>query len=151
MSSLHVRVATLEDIPSLCELLNQLFSQEVEFTPQKHLQEKGLKAIMENPTVGIILVAIIEQKIVGMLNLLFTIFTALGGWVILLEDMIVDEAHRDKKIGSALLSEAKKYAKEHGFLRITLLSDFDNDKAHAFYERHGFVDSPRKVFTCKDF
>ncbi|DAB33718.1 MAG TPA: hypothetical protein CFH82_09070, partial [Sulfurospirillum sp. UBA12182] len=78
MSSLHVRVATLEDIPSLCELLNQLFSQEVEFTPQKHLQEKGLKAIMENPTVGIILVAIIEQKIVGMLNLLFTIFTALG-------------------------------------------------------------------------
>ena len=35
------RVAKTEDIPVLCELLWELFSQEVEFTPNKEIQEKA--------------------------------------------------------------------------------------------------------------
>jgi len=151
MKELHVSFASLQDIPALCILLGQLFSQEEEFCAQKVLQEKALTTILNNPSLGVILVAKKERKAVGMVNLLFSISTALGDKVILLEDMIVDQKYRDQKIGSLLLTRAKEYAKENGFLRITLLSDEDNLKAHKFYKKHGFVYSPRKVFTCKDF
>lgn len=151
MKDLHVSLASLQDIPELCGLLGQLFSQEEEFCPQICLQEKALNTILTHPALGVILVAKKGEKVVGMLNLLFTISTALGDKVILLEDMIVDKEYRGQKIGSALLSHALAYAKENGFLRITLLSDEDNLRAHKFYKKHGFEYSSRKVFTCKDF
>lgn len=151
MKDLHVSFASLQDIPELCHLLGQLFSQEEEFCAQKTLQEKALNTILNNPSLGVVLVAKREKKVVGMVNLLFTISTALGDKVILLEDMVVDEDYREQKIGSVLLTSALTYAKENGFLRITLLSDEDNLRAHKFYKKHGFEYSPRKVFTCKDF
>ena len=48
--------ATLTDIPQLCTLLDELFSQEAEFTPNHTLQEKGLSNIISNENVGVILV-----------------------------------------------------------------------------------------------
>lgn len=151
MKELHVSFASLQDIPGLCILLGQLFSQEEEFCAQTNLQEKALYTILQNPNLGAILVAKIDKKVVGMVNLLFTVSTALGDKVILLEDMVVDKEYRNQKIGSILLTKAIEYTKENNFLRITLLSDDDNERAHHFYKKHGFEYSARKVFTCKDF
>ena len=135
------RTATLEDIPSLCHLLNQLFSQEAEFTPDSTNQTKALKTIIDDSTIGEIYVASKEGEIVGMVNLLYTVSTALGGRVAILEDMVIDENHRGEDIGSSLLEYVLTISKEKGIQRLTLLTDGDNIAAHRFYEGMGFEKS----------
>ena len=48
VENISFRKAEIEDIAILCELLWELFSQEVEFTPNKETQEKALKKIIED-------------------------------------------------------------------------------------------------------
>ncbi len=50
-------VAATTDIPELCTLLDSLFTQEVEFTPDHEVQAQGLSAIISSRDVGDILVA----------------------------------------------------------------------------------------------
>ena len=134
-----IRIATLDDIPDLCQLLELLFSQEAEFVPDRALARAGLEQIIAQPERGRILVARDEAAIVGMVNLLFTISTALGGRVALLEDMIVHPARRGGGAGSELLRAAIEAAREAGCRRITLLTDRDNEAAQNFYRKHGFT------------
>jgi GNAT superfamily N-acetyltransferase len=81
--------------------------------------------------------------IVGMINLLITISTAEGGFVLLLEDLVVHKDHRGQGYGSRLLRHALDFAKEKKFLRITLLTE-EIDDARPFYLKHGFSESPMR-------
>ena len=143
---MRVDVAVSADIPSLCELLESLFIQEAEFSFDKEVQVRGLKAIIENNDVGDILVVRDGDKVIAMVNLLYTVSTALGARVGILEDMIVSDANRGLGVGSQLLEKALDVAREKGCKRITLLTDHDNEGAHRFYERHGFSLSTMVVF-----
>ncbi|QKF77039.1 GNAT family N-acetyltransferase [Arcobacter defluvii] len=143
---MRFRVAKEEDIKSLSKLLNELFSLEKEFVPNEALQIKALETIIKDEEVGHIIVCEIENEIVAMVNLLYSISTALGNRVVILEDMIVSSKCRDKNIGSKLLDFAKEFAKSQGIKRITLLTDNDNFKAHNFYEKNGFKKSSMIVF-----
>lgn len=133
-----IQIATLTDIPRLGELLALLFTQEAEFRPNRVRQVAGLRLIIERPEAGRILVAREGSIIVGMVNILFTVSTALGGRVALLEDLVVEPKYRGVGIGSNLLQSAMHLAKEVGCLRITLLTDSVNLSAIDFYQRHGF-------------
>ena len=77
-----------------------------------------------------------------MVSLLYTISTALGGRVALLEDMVIQQTHRNQGVGSALLKYALAMAQRQQVQRITLLTDADNTAAQRFYRRHGFQPSP---------
>lgn len=133
-----IDIAKVEDIPRLTELLTVLFTQEADFKPEPERQAAGLRRIIENPAAGHILVLRKGAAILGMVNLLYTVSTALGGKVAILEDMVVDPGQRGGGSGSHLLNGAIEFAKEHGCLRITLLTDRSNSGAIRFYERHGF-------------
>jgi GNAT superfamily N-acetyltransferase len=133
--------AAPDDIPQLASLLELLFSQEADFRPDREKQERGLRLIIESPSVGVILVARRAQQLVGMVSLLFTISTAEGGSVCWLEDMVVHSDCRGDGLGSRLLQAAIEHARKHGFLRITLLTDRTNSGAQRFYARHGFTES----------
>lgn len=138
---MEISQATNDDIPQLCGLLAHLFEQEEEFRPDRKLQAAGLHRIIGSPDTGRILLLRDGSKVTGMVNLLFTVSTALGGRVAILEDMIVLPEHRNGGAGSLLLSEAISFAKSQGCLRITLLTDNDNESAQRFYKRHGFHES----------
>lgn len=131
--------ATNNDIPQLCGLLALLFDQEAEFRPDRELQAEGLRQIIEFPERGKILVLRNGPLIIGMVSLLFTVSTALGGRVAILEDMVVLPEFRSMGAGSRLLNEAIALAKSQGCLRITLLTDRVNGAAMMFYQRHGFI------------
>ena len=146
IEELDFRVAKTEDIPVLCELLWELFSQEVEFTPNKEIQEKALKRIIEDENIGDIFVAVKENKVVAMVNVLYTISTALGEKVAILEDMVVSQNYKNQKIGSSLIKFALDYLEKNSFKRVTLLTDSDNFNAHNFYKKHGFIKSSMVVF-----
>ena len=79
--------------------------------------------------------------IVGMINLLFTISTAEGGFVILLEDLVVHKKYQGKGYGRRLLQHAIQFAKQKNFLRVTLLTDRPENVAQEFFRHHGFVES----------
>ena len=136
-----VEKATIADIPALSDLLSTLFSQEAEFAPNTEAQSKGLARIILNPELGIVLVARREDQVLGMVNLLFTVSTALGARVALLEDMVVSPAVRGAGIGTKLLSAAISFARDLGCKRITLLTDQENESAQKFYGKQGFVAS----------
>lgn len=136
-----VEIATAADIPALDGLLSVLFSQEAEFTPNSEVQQRGLARIIGDLEVGAVLVAREGDQIVGMVNLLFTISTALGERVALLEDMVVFPAGRGMGAGTKLLSEAIAYSRVQGCKRITLLTDRNNESAQRFYAKQGFVAS----------
>ena len=129
------------DIPELVELLRTLFEQEAEFEPNSETQRKALSKIILDPKIGIILVARDDEKILGMINLLFTESTALGSKVANLEDMVVLAKSRGEGIGSKLIDHAISEAKKEGCKRITLLTDIENTKAQSFYQKKGFVKS----------
>jgi GNAT superfamily N-acetyltransferase len=80
-----------------------------------------------------------------MINLLITISTAEGGFVLLLEDLVVHADHRGQGHGGRLLNHAVEFAREKGFVRITLLTHRDDERVVAFYRRHGFVASEMMI------
>lgn len=135
---IDIAPATLADIPILCELLATLFSQEVEFQPNQAAQRHALTEIISNQALGRIFVARLDADVVGMISLLFTVSTALGGQVVLLEDMVVKPGFRNRGIGSSLMEHAIDFARAHDCKRITLLTDSINQNAQRFYQKHGF-------------
>jgi len=140
----HVEEAKRSDMEHLIDLLTLLFSQEAEFTPQRDIQRTGLQLILEDSKVGSIFVLKEDGSVVGMVSLLWTISTALGGKVAFLEDMIIKPEYRGKGYGKQLVDYAIAHAKKVTCKRITLLTDTDNDAAQHFYKRLGFHDSSMK-------
>ena len=131
---LNISIARREDIPELCILLDALFTQEAEFKPNLENQQRGLLKIIENPQLGFILIAKLDDIAVGMINILFTVSTALGERVALLEDMVVAEAYRNGGYGNAIIEYAIAEARRQQCKRITLLTDNTNESAQRFYE-----------------
>jgi ribosomal protein S18 acetylase RimI-like enzyme len=144
--NIDVRLARHADLPQLVRLLAFLFAQEVEFRADESLQKKGLLAILADSRIGHIWVATIDAShVVGMVSVLATISTALGGPVGLLEDFVVDPACRGQGVGRKLLHAALDGAQNKVYLRMTLLTDADNQNALKLYREFGFVDSPMRV------
>jgi len=137
-TTMEIAPANASDIPALCELLDLLFSQEADFKPDHEAQSRGLARIISSPEVGLIVVVRQDGRVVGMVNLLYTVSTALGERVALLEDMVVSPAARGSGVGSRLLEQAIQFARLNGCKRITLLTDRANESAQRFYQKHGF-------------
>src|SRR5436190_20479849 len=136
-----IEPATEADLDELSEMLGGLFAQESDFRPDKQKQLRGLRLIFEQPSRGRVFVLRREGAIVGMINLLFTISTAEGGFVILLEDLVIHKGFQGKGYGSKLLDYAIDFAKKKNFLRITLLTDRPELRSQNFFKRHGFYES----------
>ena len=141
IAGLRIEPATLDDLPQLAELLDELFSQEADFLPNREKEIRGLRLLLEQPSRGRIFVLRGPGKIIGMINLLITISTAEGGFVLVLEDLIVHRDYRHQGFGTRLLDYAVDFAKKKNFLRITLLTDKPNERLKRFFLKNGFVES----------
>lgn len=141
MEEMRIEPATIEDLPQLADLLFELFTLEADFKPDHAKQTRGLRLILEQPNRGRIFVMRHHDKIAGMINLLLTISTAEGGFVLLLEDLVVRREYRGQKVGSRLLKHAVEFAKQKDFKRITLLTDRVDEASQRFFTHRGFVES----------
>ncbi len=133
-----VEMATLDDLPALTELVMDLFSASGDFMPDREVQERGLRLILEQPSRGRIAVVRNNDRIFGMVNMLFTISTARGGFVILMEDVVIHPHHRGQGYGTMLLDHVVEYARQKKFLRITLLTDKISAESQEFFKKQGF-------------
>ena len=146
----RVEPATIEDLPALTELVMNLLDASGDFSADRAVQERGLQLILEQPNRGRIFVVRNDDQIFGMVNLLFTISTARGGFVILMEDVVIHPDHRGQGYGTMLVDYVVEFAKKKQFKRITLLTDRISNVSQQFFERHGFTHSAmipmRRVF-----
>jgi GNAT superfamily N-acetyltransferase len=141
--------ATTKELQQLVDLLGHLFAQEAEFHPDASKQKQALEAILSSPGTGKLFVAREGRRVVAMASLLYTISTAEGGKAALFEDLVVHPDERKRGIGEALLKYVIEQARAEGILRITLLTDMQNERAQAMYRRVGFVGSPMKPMRLK--
>jgi len=142
-------IATTKDLPQMVELLGVLFTDEAEFQPDPGKQKRALEAILANPGIGKLFVAREGKRVIAMASLLYTVSTAEGGKAAWFEDLVVHPEERKRGIGEALLKQVVAQARAEGVLRITLLTDMQNERAQAMYRRVGFVGSPMKPMRLK--
>lgn len=145
----RVEMATLDDLPALTELVMDLFAMSAgDFNPDREVQERGLRLILEQPSRGRIAVVRNNDQIFGMVNMLFTISTACGGFVVLMEDVVIHPHHRGQGFGKMLVDHAIDFAKQKKFLRITLLTDKISAESQEFFKKQGFDYSNMIPMRC---
>ena len=137
-------VARRDELAQLVALLTILFSEEAEFTPDYEKQTRALEKILSDESVGTVYVAREEGRVVAMASLLYTVSTAEGGTAALFEDLVVLPTHRGRGIATELVAYMIAEARSRGVLRLTLLTDVQNERAQALYRRLGFIDSSMK-------
>ena len=147
--TIRYETAAAKDLAQMVELLGQLFAQEAEFNPDAAKQEAALKIILADPKLGRLYVAKDGSRVVAMASMLFTVSTAEGGKAALFEDLVVRPDHRQQGIGAKLLEHVIAQARAEGVLRMTLLTDMQNENAQLLYRKLGFVGSPMKPMRLK--
>lgn len=134
-----IRTARPEDIPRMCDLLDELFSIESDFEPDIEKQVKGLSMLMTDPAgTSLVLVAVAQGQIVGMATVQALVSTAEGGRVGLVEDVVVDSRFRCRGVGTMLLARMIDWARGNKFTRLQLLADRTNHVAVDFYCSRGW-------------
>jgi GNAT superfamily N-acetyltransferase len=148
-NNVEIGFATVNDLPQLADLLDELFTLESDFRPYRDKQLRGLRLILDNPALGRLFVLRDAEKVLGMANALITLSTAEGERVLLLEDVIVRHEHRNNGLGRRLVEHIFAWTKAEGMTRVTLLTDRDNKAALDFYRKLGFEHSHMTVLRKK--
>lgn len=133
-SNLIIRKALSTDIDFLVELLRLLFAIETDFSFDRKRQRRGLEMMLQEETFRCMLVAELDQKVVGMCSAQLLVSTAEGGFKALIEDVVVDKDYRGQGIGKQLLTSIAQWAAGRGATRLDLLADRGNGPALAFYK-----------------
>jgi len=136
-SNVVIRPARTDDLSSMTSLLSELFTIETDFSPDIRRQRQGLADLMANAAASI-LVAVMDNRIVGMCSLQPLISTAEGGTVGMIEDLVVSAAFRRQGIGLALLKNIEQLAQQKNMHRLQLLTNRNNAAALSFYEKFGW-------------
>ena len=119
-------------------LLDQLFTIEQDFTPDREKQRRGLQLLIDSPG-ALVVVAEEGNEIAGMATLQLVVSTAEGGRAGLIEDVVVGEFYRGRGVGHSLMDHLLSWAKKQGAMRVQLLADRDNQPALDFYRKEGWL------------
>ena len=136
----YVRRANYGDIKVLVTLLKELYRIERDFPFNATRQQAGLRRLLKE-TGSVVLVAEQDGLIVGMCTVQTLVSTAEGGWVAVLEDMIVHDKFQGQGIGTELLNAAEQWAVDQRCSRIQLIADSRNQPALGFYADRGWQDT----------
>jgi GNAT superfamily N-acetyltransferase len=133
-----IRAAVPADVEILTALLRTLFAIEKDFTFDEETQRRGLQMMLYHDR-GCLLVAEVEDRLIGMCSGQLTISTAEGGPALLIEDVVIERGWRGKGVGRRLMTEVCNWARtHHNISLLQLLADRHNANALAFYKKLGW-------------
>ncbi|MBV9989852.1 MAG: GNAT family N-acetyltransferase [Alphaproteobacteria bacterium] len=142
MSALSFRTATKDDLPVIVALLADDDIAENRELPAVSDEYVKAFAAMEGEHYNRMLLALDAGKIVGCLQLVFVPgLSRKGTKRAVIESVRVAAASRGKSVGTALMKEAIRLAREGGCGLVQLTSDNRRSRAHLFYRRLGFEQS----------
>jgi GNAT superfamily N-acetyltransferase len=132
-----MRLAQLTDGPAISRLLTQL-----EYPGTEAFMASRLAAMLADPA-EILLVWVEDDQILGLLSLHFIPQIALEGDFARISYFAVDDSARSLGIGRQLEEEATRLAREKGCDRLEVHCSAHRTRAHAFYARQGYHESPK--------
>ncbi|MGH9093016.1 MAG: GNAT family N-acetyltransferase [Acidimicrobiales bacterium] len=142
MSGVAVRTALPSDVAVLVRLLaGGSLVEGAEDPADLEPYRAALEEIAAAPD-GEVLVAEVDGEVVGVCQLIvFRHLQHRGGRCAEIESVHVRSDRRSLGIGGELVESAVARAAAAGCYRVQLTSNQVRDRAHRFYERHGFVRS----------
>lgn len=147
MNGVAVRRATPADRPALTALIRAY----LEFYNAPQPDDPRLQAFLDqleaDSTRGVQLVAEQDGRLVGFASLYATLDTMVTGEILVMNDLFVEPASRRRGIGDALFEGCRRYAREHGYLRLDWVTAHDNHLARRFYDQHGGTAGPWVAYS----
>eukprot|EP01156_Anaeramoeba_ignava_P005968 Anaeramoba_ignava/a347409_15.p3 GENE.a347409_15~~a347409_15.p3 ORF type:complete len:143 (-),score=7.37 a347409_15:680-1108(-) len=134
---IKISEASINDSEAISNLLEQL-----DYSDTSRFINKRIKELIEHEN-ETLLVAKINTKVVAVLSLHFIPQLALEGDFCRISYFCVDEDSRSCGVGAFLESYAVKIAKEKKCDRIEVHCNKRREKAHKFYYKQGYVESPK--------
>jgi len=133
----QIREATINDGEEIAKLLTSLDYPDTEgfikIKIEQQLKHQDAR----------LLVAVEGSKIHGFISLHFIPQVALPGDFCRISYFCVNEASRNRGVGAKLEETANALAKERGCNRIEVHCHTRRELAHKFYNRQGYVESPK--------
>ena len=134
---MELRDAQREDFSSCIGLLKQLLPEQ-SFDQQDSREIKSLFERLVSASDSKIIVAEAGGKVVALLDVTFRQTFFHRGLTMIIEELIVDEAHRREGLGTRLVRRAEQIACERGCSAIELSSDLLRDETHEFWHVLGY-------------
>ncbi|SMD25153.1 GNAT family N-acetyltransferase [Kibdelosporangium aridum] len=131
-----IRAATVSDLPAVLGLYAELHPDDP--VPSTESAQRAWRAIQAQPC-RTILVAEADSGLLGTTDCAIQAnLTRNTRSLMLIENFVVVAAAQRTGVGSALLREAVRLAREADCYKVQLLSRATRTDAHAFYESQGF-------------
>jgi ribosomal protein S18 acetylase RimI-like enzyme len=133
---LWIRSATPGDVRAVERLIGQLRAAEGITDP---LPDGVVRGYIGERDTEVLIAQTEDDAVVGVLSLRFMreMFHPSGS--ALVQELVVDEAHREGGVGGALLDRAVALAEEYGVDEISVSTGETNAAARTLYESRGFV------------
>ncbi len=130
---MEIALAEKEDIDGILPLQEQIYRISEPAEGARQMLEELIAADNCN-----ILVAKIDNKVVGTGVIFYLPIPAHGKQAAFLEGIVVDEAYRGKGVGTALAQKFIELAKVKNCYKIVFTSSDKRADVHKFYENLGF-------------
>lgn len=136
---MEIRRFEIKDLDEIFELLNQLYTDKLQYERFKEIYKLKL-----NDPYSYYIVAVENDKIVGVLLAELQVKLHREKKQCFIEDLVVDKEHRNRGIGKSLLQKAIDYARDNECDVVELTTYLDNVKAIRFYESNNFIKNSYK-------
>lgn len=136
---MEIRRFEIKDLDEIFELLNQLYTDKLQYERFKEIYKLKL-----NDSYSYYIVAVENDKIVGVLLAELQVKLHREKKQCFIEDLVVDKEHRNRGIGKSLLQNAIDYARDNECDVVELTTYLDNVKAIRFYESNNFIKNSYK-------
>lgn len=130
------RIANERDLPELLVLAKE-FCEIDNHTYEESRIINTIKPLFSNPQLGLIVLATQGSNLLGYAVLTWGWSIESGGREGLIDEIYVRE--RNTGLGSELLAEVVKVAKQNDVKMIFLETELANERVRGFYRRHGFI------------
>jgi len=134
MTEARVRMMRVDDAARVAQMTTQLG-----YPVDAARQEPRIRDILDDPAGHAALVAVdVADVPVGWVHVMRQRYLE-GDAMAAIMGLVVDEAHRSAGVGEKLMAAAEEWARSTGCTRMTVRSRVTRERAHAFYERLGYV------------
>ncbi len=140
--NIDFKIAIFEDIEGIIKLCNECFNENTDLSYAQKIYKEN-----ENDHNQIYIIGVINNEIVAhaKISVIPTIYEDMNTYAIL-NHVCVKEELRREHIGTMLLDECFKIAKEHNCKTVELWSKNFRTAAHGLYNKYGFKTLDAKFF-----
>jgi len=140
LTNIRIRKSNYSDDKDVLRLIKQLEPQFTNYDIK--IAEKIFKKIVDDENylnkLAILSGEGDKERVVGSISLCFNFAIHDLGLVATINELVIDENYRNKRIGSILLKNAIEEAKYRDCVEIEVSSSLERVDAHKFYKKYGF-------------